>query len=71
MIGDVPRKPCRRCGHPTRADRLVGGYGPACAKELGLTGGIGDRGDQTGPDLFDAYTEDDECDGWDRPADRH
>ena len=62
----VPRKPCARCGHPTRVDRLRNGFGPECAAMLGLTGGTVDVG-HTGPDLLDALEEDgDLCDGWDR-----
>jgi hypothetical protein len=68
MLGQppaVPMKRCARCGHPTRADRLVKGrYGPDCAARLGLTGGTVTV-DQTGPDLFEAADED-LCDGWDR-----
>lgn len=68
-----PTRPCRRCGHPTRADRAVQGYGRDCAEQLGLTGGTVDV-EQDGPDLFDVLEDeigpDDECDGWDRPADR-
>lgn len=63
----VPRKPCRRCGRPTRADKLIKGYGKDCAERLGLTGSASDVG-QTGPDLFDAADEEDHCDGWDHPA---
>jgi hypothetical protein len=61
---------CARCGHQVRADRMVAGrYGSDCAEQLGLLSNAPDVG-QDGPDLFDAYAEDDACDGWDRPADR-
>lgn len=53
----IPYRRCVRCGHPTRADRLIHGHGPTCATMLGLTGGTVDVG-QTGPDLFDAADED-------------
>ena len=65
-------KRCPRCGHPTRADRMVKGYGRDCAMQLGLTGGSVDTGHQ-GPDLLDVLRArsvaepDDHCDGWDRP----
>ncbi len=64
----VERRPCARCGHPTRADRMVHGFGIECATQLGLVAAVPRlRTDpQTGPDLFDAYEEDDACDGWDR-----
>src|SRR4051794_665840 len=45
-------RPCRRCGHPTRVDRMVQGYGRNCATLLGLIGGTVDTG-HAGPDLFD------------------
>jgi hypothetical protein len=62
----VPRRRCRRCGHLTRADRLVRGYGRDCAELMGLIGDTVDVG-QTGPDLFDVLDETgDLCDGWDR-----
>jgi hypothetical protein len=48
---------------------MIQGYGRDCAEQLGLLGNAPDVG-QAGPDLFDAYAEDDACDGWDRPADR-
>ena len=48
---------------------MVKGFGVDCAERLGLLGDTVDVG-QDGPDLFDAYAKDDECDGWDRPADR-
>ena len=64
---------CRRCGKIARLDRMVQGYGRDCAEQLGLVGGTVDVG-QDGPDLLDLlgveYEPDDECDGWDRPADR-
>jgi hypothetical protein len=62
----IPTRRCARCGHPTRADRLVKGFGADCAAILGLTGRTR-AVTQTGPDLFDAMDEDDMCDGWDRP----
>ena len=65
----IETRPCRRCERPVMADRLVHGLGRDCAERLGLTGGTVNVGQQ-GPDLFDAYAEDDACDGWDRPADR-
>jgi hypothetical protein len=62
----IPRKPCARCGHLTRVDKLRNGYGPECAAMLGLTGTTVDVG-QTGPDLFDLLDKTaDLCDGWDR-----
>ena len=62
---------CPRCGHPTRADRMVKGFGRECAAQLGLVGRSVDVGHE-GPDLFDVLDEivDDACDGGDRPADR-
>jgi hypothetical protein len=74
MADPATYKRCARCGHQVRADRVVAGrYGSDCAELLGLTGGTVDVG-QDGPDLFDAAGFDldpvDECDGWDRPADR-
>ena len=66
---------CLRCGHPTVADRMVHGYGRDCAALLGLIGRTVDTG-HAGPDLFDLLDRApeaepvDECDGWDRPADR-
>ncbi|MEV4703365.1 hypothetical protein [Actinoplanes sp. NPDC049316] len=67
----VEMRRCPRCGHLTRADRMVKGYGRDCAAQLGLTGRSVDTG-HTGPDLLDLLGEDpaDACDGWDRPADR-
>lgn len=43
---------CVRCQKPTRPDHLIHGYGPDCAKLLGLVGGSVDTG-HTGPDLLD------------------
>lgn len=63
----TPTKPCARCGVMARVDRMVKGYGRACAERLGLTGGTVDTG-QIGPDLFAAAEEEDHCDGWDHPA---
>jgi hypothetical protein len=62
-----PLKRCARCGHLTRADRMVKGFGRDCAALLGLIGGTVDVG-QDGPDLFDVLADqtDDCCDGWDR-----
>ncbi|MBM2620919.1 hypothetical protein JIG36_36010 [Actinoplanes sp. LDG1-06] len=63
---------CPRCGHLTRADRMVKGFGRDCATQLGLVGRSIDVGHE-GPDLFDLLPETeppDECDGGDRPADR-
>ncbi|MFF5077108.1 hypothetical protein ACFY36_08655 [Actinoplanes sp. NPDC000266] len=64
---------CPRCGHLTRADRMVKGFGRDCATQLGLTGRSVDTGHE-GPDLLDILREqqdeEDACDGWDRPADR-
>jgi hypothetical protein len=67
MINDRPEmRRCPRCGHPTRADRMVKGYGRDCAERLGLIGGTVDIG-KTGPDLLDLLDEEaDMCDGWDR-----
>jgi hypothetical protein len=61
---------CPRCGHLTRADRMVKGFGRDCATQLGLTGRSIDVGHE-GPDLLDVLAEqqpdpEDECDGWDR-----
>jgi hypothetical protein len=63
-------RPCRRCGHPTRVDRMVQGYGRNCAAVLGLIGGTIDTG-HSGPDLLDLIEiePEDSCDGYDRPAD--
>ncbi len=63
-------RPCRRCGHPTRVDRMIQGYGRNCAALLGLVGGTVDV-EHAGPDLLDLIEvePEDECDGWDRPAD--
>jgi hypothetical protein len=61
---------CPRCGHPTRADRMVKGFGPECAVQLGLVGRSVDTG-HAGPDLLDVLSDltADECDGADRAAD--
>ncbi len=58
---------CPRCGHPTRADRMIKGFGPDCAAQLGLTGRTVDTG-HSGPDLLDLLRDEPEdcCDGWDR-----
>jgi hypothetical protein len=76
----VPDRPvvlrrCPRCGHPTRADRMVKGFGRDCAAQLGLIGRSVDTG-HDGPDLLDelravtaSSEEEDSCDGWDRPGD--
>ncbi|GLY06822.1 hypothetical protein Acsp01_72010 [Actinoplanes sp. NBRC 101535] len=63
-------RPCRRCGHLTRVDRMVQGYGRNCAALMGLIGGSVDTG-HSGPDLLDLIEVEPEdcCDGWDRPAD--
>lgn len=64
------RKACARCGHPTRVDRMVHGFGEDCAAKLGLIVSVPrlHAGDQTGTDLLDLLTEEpeDSCDGWDR-----
>lgn len=67
---------CPRCGHLTRADRMIKGYGRDCAAQLGLIGRTVDTG-HTGPDLLDLIDVEqpgaeppDSCDGGDRPADR-
>jgi hypothetical protein len=54
---------CPRCGHPTRADRMIKGFGPECAVQLGLVGRTTDTG-HDGPDLLDvlAEAEDDKTD---------
>jgi hypothetical protein len=68
----VPMRRCPRCGHLTRADRMVKGFGRDCAAQLGLVGRTVDVG-HDGPDLLDLLRlrrdEEDSCDGWDRPAD--
>jgi hypothetical protein len=73
MVHDpVVLRRCPRCGHLTRADRMVKGFGRDCAALLGLTGRSVDVGHH-GPDLLDLLADlepDDECDGADRPADR-
>ena len=73
----VPMRRCPRCGHPTRADRMVKGFGRDCATQLGLIGGTVDTG-HAGPDLLDVLAElgegdeaADACDGWDREWRRH
>lgn len=71
----IEMRRCPRCGHLTRADRMVKGYGRDCATQLGLVGRSIDTGHR-GPDLLDLLAVDtapeppDSCDGWDRPADR-
>ena len=71
----VEMRRCPRCGHLTRADRMVKGYGRDCAAQLGLIGRSVDVGHR-GPDLLDLLPPPpepepaDSCDGWDRPADR-
>ncbi|OJF11658.1 hypothetical protein [Couchioplanes caeruleus] len=74
--GRAAMRKCPRCGHPTRADRMVKGFGRDCAAQLGLVGRTVDTG-HSGPDLLDLLGpgdpsghEGDRCDGWDRPADR-
>ncbi|MGA5300366.1 hypothetical protein ACPCHT_10580 [Nucisporomicrobium flavum] len=71
MAVPVEMRRCPRCGHLTRADRMVKGFGRDCAAQLGLTARSVDTG-HVGPDLFDLLAEEpaDACDGWDRPADR-
>jgi hypothetical protein len=66
----VEMRKCPRCGHPTRADRMVKGFGRDCAAYLGLIGRSVDTG-HSGPDLLDLLRDEpaDCCDGWDRPAD--
>jgi hypothetical protein len=70
--GPVPveMRKCPRCGHPTRADRMVKGFGRDCAALLGLIGRSVDTG-HVGPDLLDLLRTEPEdcCDGGDRPAD--
>jgi hypothetical protein len=70
MFPDPPARPlrrCARCGHLTRADRMVKEFGRDCAVMLGLIGGTTDIGHQ-GPDLLDVLAADSEdaCDGGDR-----
>lgn len=64
------RKACARCGHPTRVDRMVHGFGEDCAAKLGLIVAVPRLrvDDQTGTDLLDLLAEEpaDCCDGWDR-----
>ena len=69
--GPAPMRKCPRCGHLTRTDRMVKGYGRDCAAQLGLIGRATDTG-HSGPDLLDLLEQEpsDCCDGWDRPADR-
>jgi hypothetical protein len=71
----VARRPCARCGIPTRLDRLVAGaYGSDCATLLGLTTTTPRLRShaQAGPTLLDLLIGDDDdepedcCDGWDR-----
>ncbi|MCO8271108.1 hypothetical protein M1L60_10935 [Actinoplanes sp. TRM 88003] len=72
MKRPVPMRKCPRCGHQTRADRMVKGFGRDCAAQLGLIGRSVDTGHE-GPDLLDvlrSLDEEDSCDGWDRPGDR-
>lgn len=71
--GRPARKPCARCGHPTRVDRMVHGFGVDCAAKLGLIVATPRLrvDDQTGPDLLAqlallAEEPEDCCDGWDR-----
>jgi hypothetical protein len=68
----VEMRRCPRCGHLTRADRMVKGFGRDCATQLGLVGRTADVG-HDGPDLLDLLRlqrdEEDSCDGGDRPAD--
>lgn len=47
---------------------MVHGFGIECATLLGLVAAVPRlrAGPQTGPDLFDAFEEDDARDGWDR-----
>ncbi|GAA2521386.1 hypothetical protein [Winogradskya humida] len=64
---EAKMKRCPRCGHPTRADRMVKGFGRDCAVQLGLVGRSVDIG-HVGPDLLDMLDAEpeDSCDGWDR-----
>lgn len=65
-----PMQPCARCGHRTRVDRLVYGFGEDCAAKLGLVVATPRLRThvQTGTDLLDLLNEDpeDHCDGYDR-----
>jgi hypothetical protein len=64
------RKPCARCGHPTRVDRMHRGFGEDCAAKLGLIVAVPrlHAFEQSGTDLLDLLSEEPEdcCDGWDR-----
>lgn len=53
--GGPPRR-CVRCWKLTAPENLVHGYGPDCARLLGLVGDTTDTG-HTGPDLFDVLAE--------------
>ena len=68
--GRPAKKPCARCGHPTRVDRMIHGFGEDCALKLGLIVAVPRlrTDEQTGTDLLDLLAEepDDCCDGWDR-----
>ena len=52
----VERRPCVRCWRPTAVANLVHGFGPDCARLLGLVGNTIDVG-QDGPTLFDLLDE--------------
>ncbi len=52
----VQQKRCVRCWKITRPENLTYGYGPDCARLLGLIGTAPDTG-QDGPDLFDILAE--------------
>jgi hypothetical protein len=52
----VERRPCVRCWRPTAVANLVHGYGPECARLLGLVGNTVDTG-QDGPTLLDLLDE--------------
>jgi hypothetical protein len=52
----VERRPCVRCGRPTAVGNLVHGFGPECARLLGLVGDTTDTG-HTGPNLLDLLDE--------------
>jgi hypothetical protein len=57
----VATRPCKKCGTPTRVDRLwAGAYGVDCAEQLGLKVSKVRQParQQKGPDLFDAAEED-------------
>ncbi|WP_433717741.1 hypothetical protein ACQP2Y_26535 [Actinoplanes sp. CA-051413] len=68
--GRPAKKPCARCGHPTRVDRMIHGFGEDCALKLGLIVAVPRlrTDEQTGTDLLDLLAEEPEdcCDGWDR-----